>query len=83
MEYLGNHEAVLMAVLEGRVDAGAPTLAVGDVRDGVEVVSSEQQMLLVRREGRLEQSGWKAGVPSVVNGSGTRASSRLRVEPSH
>ena len=29
MEYLGNHEAVLMAVLEGRVDAGAPTLRSG------------------------------------------------------
>ncbi|MDP3152578.1 MAG: PDZ domain-containing protein [Archangium sp.] len=42
------------------------TLAVGDVRDGVEVVSIEQQVLIVRREGRLEQIGWKAGVPSVV-----------------
>jgi type II secretion system protein C len=42
------------------------TLAVGDIRDGVEVVSIEQQVLVVRREGRLEQVSWKVGVPTVA-----------------
>lgn len=55
------------------------TLAVGDVRDGVEVVSIEQQLLIVRRQGRLEQISWKGGVPSAGLPSG-RPLSRTLVE---
>jgi hypothetical protein len=37
------------------------TLQVGDVRDGVEVISIEQQSLTVRRQGRLEVVGGRPG----------------------
>lgn len=37
------------------------TLQVGDVRDGVEVIAIEQQVLVVRRLGRLERIGSRPG----------------------
>ena len=42
------------------------TLQVGDVRDGVEIVSIEQQILIVRRAGRLERIGGKAGLSTAI-----------------
>ena len=50
------------------------TLQVGDVRDGVEVISIEQQILIVRRAGRLERVGAKAGVATAVLTPGQRLS---------
>lgn len=40
------------------------TLQVGDVRDGVEVISIEQQTVTVRRQGRLELVGARPGAAS-------------------
>ncbi|MFZ5440197.1 MAG: type II secretion system protein N [Myxococcota bacterium] len=42
------------------------TVAVGDEIDGVEIVSIEQQELVVRREGRLERVGRGAPTPGAV-----------------
>ncbi len=56
------------------------TLAVGDVRDGVEVVSIEQQLLTVRRMGRLEQIGWRVVAPTLMVPAGARPLSRAVVE---
>lgn len=48
------------------------TLQVGDVRDGVEVISIEQQTVIVRRQGRLEVVGARPGpgaaLPSLPAG---------------
>lgn len=42
------------------------TLQVGDVRDGVEVISIEQQTVTVRRQGRLEVVGARPGTGLVA-----------------
>ena len=42
------------------------TMQVGDIRDGVEIISIEQQLAIVRRAGRLERVGAKAGVPMAI-----------------
>ncbi len=55
------------------------TLQVGDVRDGVEVVAIEQQVLIVRRLGRLERIGSKPGLGGAAL-SPARALSRAVVE---
>ena len=42
------------------------TLRVGDIREGVEVISIEQQTLTVRRQGRLEVVGTRPGVGTPI-----------------
>lgn len=79
----------LLGTLRGRdvsfaaveCSAKSVTLSVGDVRDGVEVIAIEQQVLIVKRNGRLEEVSWKLGVPSApVTGSVARALSRQVVD---
>lgn len=55
------------------------TLQVGDVRDGVEVISIEQQTVTVRRQGRLEVVGARPGaaLPSSQPPTGRTVSRQL------
>lgn len=53
------------------------TLQVGDVRDGVEVVSIEQQVLIVRRQGRLEQVGARPAAPTPLRPAGRTLSRQV------
>ncbi len=55
------------------------TLQVGDVREGVEVVAIEQQLLIVARLGRLERIGSRPGVGGAAL-SPARSVSRAIVE---
>lgn len=68
---LRSRDGASMAAVEW--SSKSVTLQVGDVRDGVEVISIEQQTLTVRRRGRLEIVGAK---PGIASSPATRSISR-------
>ena len=71
---LRSRDGASMAAVEW--SSKSVTLQVGDVRDGVEVISIEQQTLTVRRNGRLEIVGGKPWIASAALLPATRSISR-------